>query len=69
MDYILSVRVALSNRIWPASTRGNSDGSSSEHSGRVHDNITNINTGVSIDLEPNLFNVSCVMFQSSDYLR
>ena len=59
MDYILSVRVALSNRIWPASTstRGNSDGSSAEHSGRVHDNITNINTGVSIDLEPNLFNV------------
>ncbi|XP_071031927.1 oxidation resistance protein 1-like isoform X6 [Oncorhynchus clarkii lewisi] len=46
MDYILSVRVALSNRIWPASTstRGNSDGSSAEHSGRVHDNITNINT-------------------------
>uniref|UniRef100_A0A8C7C9Z6 Oxidation resistance protein 1 n=1 Tax=Oncorhynchus kisutch TaxID=8019 RepID=A0A8C7C9Z6_ONCKI len=40
MDYILSVRVALSNRIWPASTRGNSDGSSAEHSGRVH----NINT-------------------------
>ncbi|XP_031642824.1 oxidation resistance protein 1 isoform X7 [Oncorhynchus kisutch] len=46
MDYILSVRVALSNRIWPASTstRGNSDGSSAEHSGRVHDNIININT-------------------------
>ncbi|XP_071253218.1 oxidation resistance protein 1-like isoform X7 [Salvelinus alpinus] len=46
MDYILSVRVALSNRIWPASTstRGNSDGSSAEHSGPVHDNITNINT-------------------------
>uniref|UniRef100_A0A673ZL72 Oxidation resistance 1b n=1 Tax=Salmo trutta TaxID=8032 RepID=A0A673ZL72_SALTR len=46
MNYILSVRVALSNRIWPASTstRGNSDGSSAEHSGSVHDNITNINT-------------------------
>uniref|UniRef100_A0A4W5QE69 Oxidation resistance protein 1 n=1 Tax=Hucho hucho TaxID=62062 RepID=A0A4W5QE69_9TELE len=47
MDYILSVRVALSNRIWPASTRGNSDGSSAEHSGSVHDNITNINTDTS----------------------
>ncbi|XP_064804139.1 oxidation resistance protein 1-like isoform X4 [Oncorhynchus masou masou] len=47
MDYILSVRVALSSRIWPASTRGNSDGSSAEHSGPVHDNITNINTDTS----------------------
>ncbi|XP_045081713.1 oxidation resistance protein 1a isoform X2 [Coregonus clupeaformis] len=54
MDYILSVtgssvravRGALSNRIWPASTstRGNSDGSSPEHSGSVHDNIINMNT-------------------------